>query len=544
MLYEMSTGRAPFAGEVQAALVNEVLNHAPVPPRRIAPTLSVELEALTLRCLDKVPARRPSTGELTRELRRLVSRNAQLGGAPIPRIESIAVLPLENLSRDPEQEYFADGMTEALIADLAGIRALRVVSRTSAMHYKGARRPLPEIARELGVDAIVEGSVLKVGPRVRITAQLIEASTDHHLWAERYERDLSDVLAIQSEVAQAIVREIQVQLTQQERTRLGQARRVDPEAHEAYLKGRYLMNRRTIESLERALVLFERAIERDPTYAPAFSGLADTYNILADFNHLPPEVVFPRARAAAERALALDDQLAEAHVSLAYLLVSQEWNWEGAEREFRVSIALDQGYATAHQWYASLLTILGRFEEAIAHGLESVRRDPLSFILYSSVGDSHYYARRFDDAIGFYRRAVELAPNFPHNHLDLGRSLEAAGRFDEAMASYRRGLDLNGESALTSPALACLHAAAGRPAESRTILEAMRLKSTIGFVPVYAFASVHARLGEIEPAIAALEAAFEARDRAMVFLNVNPRFDVLREQPRFRELVRRMRLGS
>ena len=296
--------------------------------------------------------------------------------------------------------------------------------------------------------------------------------------------------------------------------------------------------------LERALTLFGRAIERDPTYAPAFSGLADCYNILADGNYHPPAVTFPRAKAAAERALALDDQLAEAHTSLAYVIVSHEWDWEGGEREYRRAIALDHGYATAHQWYATLLSILGRFDQGIEHGRESIRRDPLSFILYSSAGDVCYYARRFDEAIDLYRRGIELAPEFGLNHMDLGRALELAGRFDEATAAYRKGLELNGDYPKASTALACVHAAAGRTEEARKILEAMRLKSAIAFVPPYAFASVHARLGEVEPALAALETAFEGRDRAMVFLNVNPRFEVLRGDPRFQELVRRMRLAS
>jgi TolB-like protein/Tfp pilus assembly protein PilF len=543
VLYEMVTGKPAFGAEYEAAVMNQVLNRAPVPPRQMRPDLSRETEAVILRCLEKTPARRFEARELVAELRRLVTRDAS--GAPTrPGIESIAVLPLENLSRDPEQEYFADGMTEALIADLARIGALRVISRTSAMRFKGVRRPLPEIARELGVDAIVEGSVLRAGDRVRITAQLIDAATDRHLWAGRYERDLSDVLAIQSEVAQAVAREIQVQLTQQERAHLDARRRVDPEAHEAYLKGRFLWNQRSRPALEAALLLFNRAIERDPTYAPAFSGLADSLNILADANFHPPDVAFPRARAAALQALVLDDGLAEAHSSLAYVKVAYEWDWESGERGYRRALELDRGYPTAHQWYSSLLAMRGHFDESIEHGLEAVRLDPMSFILYSSAGDCFYYARRIDEAMDYQRRGIELAPEYGLLHMDLGRSLEALGRHDDALAEYQRGLALNTTAPNASAALACAHAAAGRVDEARKILDAMRLKAAIDYVPPYAFASVHARLGEVDEAIAALENAFKARDRALVFVNVNPRFDPLRGDPRFQDLVRRMRLAS
>ena len=541
LVYEMAVGRPPFVATAEAALMNEVLNRPPPPPRQIRPALSRELESLVLRSLDKDPARRPSAGDAAAELRRIMARDAR----PFtPRIESLAVLPLENLSGDPEQEYFADGMTEALIADLARIRALRVISRTSAMRYKGVRRPLPEIARELGADAVVEGSVIRIGDRVRVTVQLIDAATDRHLWAERYERDAADVLAIQSDVAQAIAREIQVQISQQERTRLAEARRVDPQAHEFYLKGRFLWNRRTVEALERAMELFRRAIERDPTYAPAFSGLADCYNILADNNRYPANEVLPLAKAAAQRALALDDELAEAHSSLALAMVSHDWDWAGGEREYRRAIELDRGYPTAHQWYGALLVTLRRFDQGIEHSLEAVRRDPLSFILYSSAGDAFYYARRFDDAVDMYRRGIELEPFFGLSSMDLGRTLEAAGRFDESLAANTRGLSVTGADPATSSALACLSAARGDVAQARGILTAMRAKSEREFIPPYAFASVHARLGEVDEAIEALETAYRTRDRAMIYLDVNPRFDPLRPDARFQDLLRRMGFGG
>ncbi len=542
LLYEAATGRPPFAAPTGPAIVNEILNQSPAPPRRLRPALSSTFEAVVLRCLEKDPARRyPSANELAAELRRLAVRGADRAAPPSgPRIESLAVLPLENLSRDPEQEYFADGMTEALIADLARIGALRVVSRTSAMRYKGVRKPLPEMARELGVDAIVEGSVLRAGDRVRISAQLIEAATDRHLWAERYERDVRDVLAIQSEVAEAVAREIQVKLTQQEKTRLASPRRVKPEAHEPYLKGRHHWNLRTREALERAIEFFNRAIEQDPTYAPAYSGLADCYNILADSNAYPPQVAFPRAEAAARRALDLDDHLAEAHTSLAYVQSHHHWDWSESEREFRRAIELDRGYPTAHQWYGILLACLRRFDEAIAHGLEAVKLDPLSRILYTSVGDTFYYARRYEDAMAIYRQAIDFSPDFMQVRFDLGRSLEQAGRHDEAIAEFEVGLRMSGGDPGLSPALACTYGFSGRPAEARAILEALKERARTAYVPPYSIASIHASLGDVEPAFEWLEKAHAARDRAMIYLQVNPRFDRLRADPRFDGLVRRM----
>jgi len=538
MLYETVTGSVPFGGATAAAMVNEILNRAPAAPRQRRPALSPGLEAIILRCLDRDPGRRHgSARELAADLRRLGTSPA---AAPRPRIESLAVLPLENLSGDPEQEYFVDGMTEALIADLARIGALRVISRTSAMRFKGVRRPLPEIARELGVDAIVEGAVLRAGDRVRISAQLIDAASDRHLWGERYERELCDVLAIQSEVAQAIAREVQVKLTQQERAHLARARRVLPEAHEAYLKGRYFWNLRSIEGLERGIALFNQAVEHDPTYAPAYSGLADCYNILADRNHLPPAEAFPMAKAAALKALELDENLAEAHSSLAYALACREWDWAAADREYRRAIDLDKGYPTAHQWYGILLACLERFDEAIEHGREAVRLDPLSRILYTTVGDTYYYARRFDEAIAMYRKTIDFDPSFPLVRFDLGRSLEQSGRYDEALAEYGHGFRLMGGDPGTSPAMACTYGFSGRHDEARAILMALIERSRTTYVPPYSIASIHASLAEVDAAMEWLEKAYTVRDRAMIYLQVNPRFDVLRPNPQFRDLVQRM----
>ena len=548
VLYQMVTGQHPFPQGGEPALINAILNQPATPPRRLRPELSPATEALVLRCLEKEPERRfGSSRELSSRLRELIaaagSRSAR-SASQAPRIESIAVLPLENLSGDPGQEYFADGMTEALISDLARIGALRVVSRRSAMRYKGGRQSLPEIARELGVDAVVEGSVLRAGDRVRITAQLIEASSDRHLWTESYERDMRDVLAIQSEVAQAIAREVQVKLTRQEEARLAQGRSVNPEAHEAYLKGRHLWNLRTTEALQRAIEYFQRAIERDPSYAPAHSGLADCYNILADNNLIAPAQAFVLAESAARKALALDDQLAEAYTSLAYVYHDFYWDWAESERLFQKAIELDRGYATAHQWYCILLVALRRFDEGFAHGEQAVKLDPLSRILYTTVGDSYYYARRFDDAIAWYRKAIDFSPDFIQVRFDLGRTLEQAGLYDEALMEYEIGLGLSNGDRSISAALACTYGFSGRHDLARPILAALKARASEHYVSPYSIASIHASLGESDEALDWLERAYVAHDRATTYLSVNPRFDKLRDSPRFQTLLRQMKLPA
>jgi tetratricopeptide (TPR) repeat protein len=384
--------------------------------------------------------------------------------------------------------------------------------------------------------------VVRAGERVRITAQLIEARSDRHLWSESYERDLQDVLAIQSEVAQAIAREVQVKLTHQEEAQLSQRRSVNPEAQEAYLKGRFLWNQRTPEALQRAIEYFQRAIERDPSYAPAHSGLADCYNILADNSLIAPSQASVLAEAAARRALALDPLLAEAYTSLAYVYHDFYWDWGEAERLFRKSIELDRGYATGHQWYCILLAALRRFDEAFAHGEEAVKLDPLSRILYTSAGDCYYYARRFDEAIGWYRRAIDFSPDFVQVRFDLGRALEQSGRYDEALMEYEIGLGLSNGDRSVSTALACTYGFSGRHDQARRILAALKERAREHYVGPYSIASIHLALGEVEEALEWLERAYVGHDRAMIYLAVNPRFDRLRDQPRYQELVRQMRL--
>ncbi len=336
-------------------------------------------------------------------------------------------------------------MTDELIRDLAKISAVQVISRSSVMRYKGTNKPLPEVARELNVDGVIEGSVLRSGDQVRITAQLIRASTDTHLWADSYERDLRDVLALQDEVARTIANEIKVKLTPQEQARLKSARPVNPEAYQAYLKGRYFWNKRTAEGFKKAIEYFQQAIEKDPAHALAYAGLADSYNLLGTYRVFPPKEAYPRAKAAAMKALETDATLAEPHASLAWVKFRFDWDWLGAETEFRRALALNRRYPTAHYWCAFYLAAMGRLEEASAQIKQAQELDPLSVIINATVGNVFISARHYDQAIEELRKTLELDPNFAYAHDALGEADKEKAMFEEAIAEERNAIVFSGE---------------------------------------------------------------------------------------------------
>src|SRR5580658_7038317 len=363
-------------------------------------------------------------------------------------IRSIAVLPLENLSGDASQNYFADGMTDELITDLAQISALRVISRTSVMVYKGARKPLPQIARELNVDAVVEGTVLHSGDHVRITAQLIEASTDKHLWSQSYEGELRDTLGLQNRVAGAIADQIRISLTPQEQAALKNVRVVNPEAYESYLKGRYFWNKRTADGLKVALAYFTQAIEEDPKYAQAYSGLADTYALLGDWQYavMTPKEALPKAKAAAIKALELDSTLGEAHSSLAVCLDGFDWDFDTAEKEFQRAIELSPGYATAHHWYAWHLSHTGRNKEAIAEMRKAEDLDPLSLIINTDLAELLVLTHYYDESIRQSHKTIEMDPNFALAHNQLGQAYFQKQMYEPAIAELEKSVQLSGGS--------------------------------------------------------------------------------------------------
>jgi TolB-like protein/DNA-binding winged helix-turn-helix (wHTH) protein len=382
--------------------------------------------------------------------------------APLGRpIQSIAVLPLENLSGDPGQEYFADGMTDALITDLAQIGALRVVSRTSVIRYKGMRKPLPEIARELGVDGIVEGTVTRSGDRVRITSQLIYAPSDQHLWAHSYERNVGDVVSLQGEVAQAIAGAVRAAVTPEQRARLSAKATVNPKAYEAYLKGRYFQNKRTQEGLRRAMEYYQQAVAEDPRYAPAYAGLADTYFPLTNWGWVSIREAIPKAKATALKAVELDEGLAEAHVSLGMVRFVYDWDWPEAGKQFEQALALNPAYPLAHMWYSYYLMALGRSDESLAEMKRAVDLDPVSPEL------SHYTAwllgliGRYDEAIAQERQTLEMDPGFPPAHSVLAGAYAAKGMYREALAEIEKLSALSPGSPVALVALASVHAPLG-----------------------------------------------------------------------------------
>jgi TolB-like protein/Tfp pilus assembly protein PilF len=460
------------------------------------------------------------------------------------RIESIAVLPLENLSRDSDQDYFADGMTEELITDLSKITALRVISRTSTMQYKQTRKTVPEIARELHVDAVVEGAVARSGNRVRITAQLIHAPGDTHLWAEEYQRDSGDVLAMESEVARDIAGQVKAKLTVAEQARLASTRAVDPEAHEAYLKGRFHWNKRNEDELRKAVGFFELAIAKEPNYAAAYAGLADCHSLLAYYGFLPDTEGYPKAKEEALRAIELDESLAEAHASLVFVKTFYDWDWEGAERESRRAIELNPSYATAHQWYGDALLQMGRLDEAITEEKRALELDPLSLVINRDLGDALNIARRYDEAIVQYRRTLDLDPGFMTVHCSMGFAYVRKSLFKEGIAECEKELALYPQRLYALAGVAQAYAAAGRANEARRVLVELDRRSKREFVPAVYRAEIYASLGEKDRALDWLRKSYDDRSIAsLAEIKVDPQFDPLRSDARFQELLHRINLS-
>src|SRR6266699_3403288 len=431
------------------------------------------------------------------------------------KIRSLAVLPLESLSGDASQDYFADGMTDALITDLSQIRALRVISRTSVMTYKRVRKPLPDIARELNVEAVVEGTVSRSGERVRITAQLIQVPDEKHLWAQSYEGDLQDTLALQNNVARAIAGQIRVTLNRQEEA-----------------------------ALEKAVDYFDRAIATDPAFARAYSGLADSYALMGDWEYgiLSPQDAFPRAKAAATKALALDDNLSEAHTSLAFILDLYDWGWTSAEKEYQRALALNPGYATAHHWYAWHLMVLGRNGEGIAELTKAESLDPLSLIISADLADALCIARRYDESMRQSQKTIAMDPYFAVAHYQLGQALEQTHRHDEAIAEFRRAIELSGGNTTVESNLANAYAVSGRKEEAMKIVKDLESRQSQDSSTGSNIALIYVGLGDNARAMIWLNKAYRARFNPSILLR--PVFDPLRSDPRFQDLLRRIGLPS
>ena len=460
----------------------------------------------------------------------------RVSGARIQPIRSLAVLPLQTLSSDPQQEFFADGMTEALITELGKISALRVISRQSVMQYKGTKKSAQQIAKELNVEALVEGSVLRVGDRVRTTAQLIAVTPERHLWANSYDRELRDVLALDSEMARAVAREIKVTLTPADEARLAGGSAVNPAAHEAYLQGRYFFDRRTKEGIDKALGYFQRAIELDSAYAPAYASLSEVYLVLSMYEPARQTELLAKSRAASLKALELDNKQIAAHYTLAALRL-HVWDWSGAEAEYRRAIELNPNDATARIWYADLLIALGRMTEAGTEIQRAQELNPLSLEVYASRTAYLYYARRYDELIKHCQEWVERDPNLEWNyHHCLGAAYVQMGRREEAIAELQTALKSSTLYEHTATEMANALAVAGRRDE------ALKVLATVKNVPWRAFgdALVHTGLGEKDDAFRSLEKSIELRAPFVFVIKMDPRFDSLRQDSRFRSLLLRM----
>jgi TolB-like protein/DNA-binding winged helix-turn-helix (wHTH) protein/Flp pilus assembly protein TadD len=455
-------------------------------------------------------------------------------------IRSLAVLPLESLSSDASQDYFADGMTDELISDLGQISALRVISRTSVMTYKHARKPLPQIARELNVDAVVEGTVLRSGDQVRITAQLIEASTDKHLWSQSYEGELRDTLALQNQVARAIADQIRINLNPQEQAALKTVRVVNPQAYESYLKGRYFWNKRTADGLKVALAYFNQAIDEDPAYPQSYSGLADTYALLGDWQYavMTPKEALPKAKAMATKALELDNALGEAHNSLAFCLDGFDWDFESAGKEFRQAIELNPGYATAHHWYAWHLSLLGRYDEAIPEMRRAESLDPLSLIINADLAELLVLAHSYDESIEQSLKTIEMDPNFAFAHVQLAQAYLAKHMNEEAVAELQKAVQLSGGSPTSIANLARAYVATGKRSEAQKLLSDLKKRSSPSSSYAAEISVIYAALGDTDQAMNWLEKGYEERFNPGVLLR--PGFDPIRSDPRFEDLVRRI----
>jgi eukaryotic-like serine/threonine-protein kinase len=588
VLYEMGTARRPFEATLPTALAADIQHKPPPWPGRLNPELSPDLERIILKCLEKDPENRyQSAKELEVDLRRLAMpssvmaaaapasstwrraaltagyglagllalvavlvgfnvggwRARLLGRAASPRIESLAVLPLANLSHDPEQEYFADGMTEALITDLSKISALKVISRTSVMRYKRTEEPLPQIARELGVDAVIEGSVLREGNQVRISVQLIRGATDKHLWADNYQRELRSILALQSEVARAIAQQVKITLTPQEQARLtspGPA--VNPEAYEAYLRGRSELGKLSVPGIKKGIEYLQKAIQIDPSYARAYAGLASGYSLMGQQEILPVREAFAKARELALKAFELDEALPEAHSVLGWIHRSYDWDWPGAEREFKRALELDPGSAFAHNSYGAYLIVVGREEESVAEERRALQLDPLSSFLNGQMAIILLEAQRYEEMAEQCRKTLELDPSNSRAYFALGLGHAQQGRYDQAVAELRKSAELSGGRPDVLAELGYVYGLAGKKAEAKRILAELTELAKRGNVSPLNFAIVYAGLGDKDQAFAWLERAYQERSPFLLDIKTLLGGDPLRSDPRFQDLLRRIGL--
>lgn len=584
VLYEMCTGRRAFGDAPAFQVIHSILHEMPKLPREIRPKISPQLEQVVLKCLDKDPeSRYHSALELGVDLRRMSLpstttyiyppprrrfkwRKVAMGAAaiavaigallaanpswrkrfftqPAPAgIQSLAVLPLKNFSGGSDQDYFADGMTDELITDLAQISALRVISRTSMMTYKGSNESLPQIAQDLKVDAVLEGSVERVRDRVQIKVNLIQAPTERHLLSKSYERNVGDVLTMQEEVARAIAGEIQIKLTADELRRLSRPRAVNPEAHESYLQGRYYWNKRTKEDLEKSIGYLQQAVAKDPKYALAYAALSDSYHLLPDLAGAPAGESLEKARSSALKALQLDPSLAEAHASVAKVKEDYDWDWAGAEHEYREAIELNPGLATLHAWYSNLLMEKARMPEALAEAKRAQQLDPLSSFANANLASILYFAGEYDEALEQSWKTLTIDPASPRIHRTIGSIYVEQRNYEKAIVEFKRAVELSPGTPEFLAELGFTYAVSGQTKEGVAILKQLQRARAHGEASSYSLAVVYAGSGDKEGVLRSLRESLAEHAAGTVKIKVSPLFKTFRSEPAFEDVVRQVGL--
>ena len=581
LLYEMSTGRQAFGGSTGGAIIEAVLTRSPVPARSINPQLPPTLEEIINKALLKDREQRyqraadirsdlqrleratdsgyKTTGEPTASVAKLTANTLSSATPPpeqatTPRtgtlrtervskiINSIAVLPFENASRDPEHEYLSDGISGSLVNILATIPKLRVIAQSTVFRYKGRRVDPQEVGRELNVRAVLTGRIMQSGGSLRIGSELVDVATGSRLWGAQYDRPPGDIFAIQDEISNEISEKLRLRLTRAERKRLTKRQTDDPEAYRLYLKGRHHWNQWTEDGFYKAIEYFQQAVEKDPTYALAYTGLADSYVLLGWNSYLPPKDAFPKAKLAAMAALRIDPDLGEGHTPLSAVYWLYDWQWPEAIMEFRRSLALNPAHPTASHWYAECLMTMGRHDEAIAQMKSSQELDPLSLIISAGIGWALYMAHRYDDSIAQLRRTVELDTNYPVTYWILCLVLRKMGNYELAIAEGEKGVKFSGGSPLINAALAQTLATAGKRDQANEILTVLTDLAKQKYIAPYFLAGIHVGLGEDARALEYLEKAFAERSHWLLYLHIDPGMDALRQNPQFQDLLRRIGL--
>jgi serine/threonine protein kinase/Tfp pilus assembly protein PilF len=538
ILYEMVTGRRPFAGEYEQAITYLIVQERHKPPSGIRRDIPSALEKIIDRCLEKVPALRvPDAAALAYELRQIehVLKNPQK-----TTLKSIAVLPFSNISPDKDNEYFSEGLTEEIIANLSKLRMVRVVSRTSVMQYNREEKTMKQIAFDLAVQYILDGSVRIHGSDLRITTQLVDASQDTFLWSEKYRGSMEDIFDIQETVAAKIVKALKVRMSPHEKNTLKRRFTENTEAYQLYLKGRFFWNKRNRTGMETAIRYFEQAIQKDSQYALAWAGLADSYILISDYGHATRKETYPKAKAAVEKALAIDDKLAEAHTSLALLMMLGEMDWTNAGKEFERAIQLKPNYATAHHWFAEWLMYTGRVEDAIHETMEAALLDPLSPAILKDKGLTLYYARQYDAAIVEAKKTLEIDPHFASAHRLL--SLVYQGMFSEAIMEHQEWERTGANRTEVALALAQLLAASGKRAEALNVLGNLTTEQLHEGSHFRGMALAYTALGENDIAFQWFEQACEARAVSLCSIKIDPKLDQIRSDPRFNTLLKKVGL--